>query len=357
MNAGSIWWGQIGNSLKLISRISNSLQDCQSAVLHIPENFPWKQQFYDAVDHRRRSFGGERSMIRKQWIPNADPGMFILYDLDDLCSPEIQADYWPGQTPAAYLAGRTDAALHDYYIWITGIHSKQDMAKWAEFTSEFTKTVNDVRRSAVFILEYDGSEAAFQNVPVISYHIEEYDCRVYALEASAELENSSLRSYQAEMALSICQCDPELCYELLLLGDKLLKDTEEAVQSVLSEARSTSGKRFPSMTENQIVSAAWEASIILMFPILERVRLHMIDKYDAALNKCLPITNSYDEKVTEVCDLEINNLAFLSNRSGTFFSPYDADMVRFCRSVRNQIAHNRIIPFKDAQKLFGLTFR
>lgn len=49
MISGSIWWGQIGNSLRLLTKVTNTLRDCQSAVFQVPQNFPWRQDFYEAI--------------------------------------------------------------------------------------------------------------------------------------------------------------------------------------------------------------------------------------------------------------------------------------------------------------------
>ena len=83
MNAGAIWWGQIGNSLRLLTKVTNSLRDCQSAVLQVPRKLPWRQDFYEAVDVRRAAFSAERRLMRLEWEENADPGEFLL---NELCS-------------------------------------------------------------------------------------------------------------------------------------------------------------------------------------------------------------------------------------------------------------------------------
>ena len=137
MNPGAIWWGQIGNSLRLLTKVTNDLRDCQSAVLQVPQNFPWRQDFYEAIDIRRSSFGGERRMVRLSWENDMDPGEFVL---NELCSNRVRADYWPGQTYAEYLGSQSELLMNDYYIWVTGIHNKADLSRWGEFVSQYGRS-------------------------------------------------------------------------------------------------------------------------------------------------------------------------------------------------------------------------
>ena len=78
MNAGVIWWGQIGNSLRLLTKVTNALRDCHSAVLQVPTGLPWRQSFYEAIDIRRSAFSGERRLVRLRWGENTDPGGLVL---------------------------------------------------------------------------------------------------------------------------------------------------------------------------------------------------------------------------------------------------------------------------------------
>ncbi len=351
MNPGTIWWGQIGNSLRLLSKVTNALRDCHSAVLQVPQKLPWRHEFYNAVEVRRSAFGAERRLRRLQWEENTDPGEFVL---DELCSNKTRADYWPGLSYAAYLASRDDIVLNDYYVWITGIHSKTDISKWSAFVADYVHHCADPNKRAVFILEYDGVNTDFSGVEKILYCVENYDCRVFALEIAASLSNAAMRNYQAELALSICSNNPEFCYELLLQGNKLLEKTMSCVWEVISNSRDSDRRSFPPMTESQIQSAAWEASIVLMFPILERYRMGFIGRHQAQLSRRLPVTNSFGEKITETCDLELADLCHIVNQAGSNIPTNEAEAIRLCRRIRNLLAHNNLVSYEDVQKLLAL---
>lgn len=342
MNAGTIWWGQIGNSLRLLTKVTNALRDCHSAVLQVPQKLPWHQDFYEAIDYRRAAFSGERRLMRLQWEDNADPGEYVL---DELCSNRVRADYWPGQTYAQYLASKDDILLNEYYVWITGIHSKSDLSKWTDFVSQYIQHSDRPDQRAVFILEYDGANTDVYGVEKIVYSVENYDCRVFCLESAAANNNTDMHVYQAELALSIGNNDPELCDALLALGEKLLQDPVKATSEAISMM---GGNR---LSEQAIVSAAWRAAIVLLFPILEQHRMDFVAKHQAALARHLPISNSNGDRINDPCDLEVGSLCYIVTSASKEFHSDEIEDLRLCRKVRNLLAHNKIVPYADVRKL------
>ena len=346
MNAGSIWWGQIGNSLHLISEVAEHLQECRSAVLRLPERLPWRTVFYEEVDIRRSAFGG-RSLKRLSWS-GSDPGEFILAKL---CSARDRADYWPGQSVADYLGSRSSLPLNDYYVWITGVRTKADLAKWAEFIAVYDRAATRPDGRAVFLVEYTGPALETGQVPQIVCTLEDYDCRVFCLEASAALRNAPLRSYQAELALRIGGTDPEFSWALLRTGEALLQDPVATAREVMDRSRESGGRPFGPLTEQQIVSAAWHAALLLFFPVLEQWRLDFVTRYEQELHRHLPITNSNGDQITYPFDLEFGSLYHIVSLPGNPFTAGEVETIRLCRRTRNLLAHNKMISLADAQRI------
>lgn len=208
--------------------------------------------------------------------------------------------------------------------------------------------------SAVFILEYDGVSPDVSSVEKIVYTVEDYDCRVFSLEAAAALGNTELRNYQAELALSICSNNPELCFALLTAGTKLLNNPVQATKEVISCMCSSEGLPFTSLDEQQIQSSAWEAAIVLLFPVLERYRMSFISKNEIDLARHLPISNSNGDRVTDPRDLEFGSLYYIVSSASNSFQPTDMEAIRLCRKTRNLLAHNRMVPYADIQTLLSL---
>ncbi len=352
MRPDDIWWGQIGNSLRLLTSVTEHLRDHRSAVLSMPERFPWRERFYGEIDIRRAPYSVARRLKRVSWPGKTAPGQFIL---NSLCPIDVQADYWPGQTYGEYLASRRSLAMNDYDIWITGVHQKADLMKWAEFVTQYHAAAPDSEPHAVFVIEYDGPPMKPGNLDLISCQVERYDCRVFCLEMAAEQSGTQLRDYQAELALSIAGSQPELCAALLETGARLVDDPLETARQVLATARDSDGRHFPPQTESELTSKVWLAAVALLFPLMERYRIDFIERHKLELSRFLPISNSNGDEVTEPFDLEIGALCYIiANLRVHLFTSAEVSGLRLCRRIRNQLAHNKPVDRDDVEAVISL---
>lgn len=352
MNPDNIWWGQIGNSLRLLANVTEHLRDHRSAVLSMPGGIPWRERFYREIDIRRAPYSVARRLKRIAWFGRGEPGQFIL---SEMCPLDVQADYWPGQTYGEYLASRRNLTINDYDIWITGVHRKSDLMKWAEFVTQYHAAVKDAEPHAVFLIEYDGPPMKSGNLEQISCQVERYDCRVFCLEMAAALSGTHLRDYQAELALSIAGSQPELCAALLDTGGRLVEEPLETARQVLATARDSDGKHFPVQTESELISKVWLAAVALLFPLMERYRIDFIERHKLELSRFLPISNSNGDEVTEPFDLEIGALCYIiANLRVHLFTPMEVNGLRLCRRIRNQLAHNKPVDCADVQAVMSL---
>ena len=204
------------------------------------------------------------------------------------------------------------------------------------------------------MLEYRGGQTAAPGLETVSYTVEERDCRVFALEATAELKNTEYPEYQAELALRIGGLDPEFVSALLARGRALLNDPVQTALKVSRTGRSSRGEPLPELSETTASSAAWEAALVQLFPGMERLRLRIIEDYETELLKHLPIRNSNGDTVTDPFDLDIGPLYYILKSSGGRFKKEDVLTISLCRSVRNLLAHNHIVPFESVKQLVAL---
>ena len=348
MNPGKIWWEQIGNSLRLLLRITNDLRDYRSIVLQDAAELPWREDFYMAVDESRAPFSGGRRLKRLAWRTHKDPGEFVM---EELCSTSVRAEYWPGQTRATYLATKSGLALNDYFVWVTGICNKDDLSRWIDFISQYEQNAKMMDQYAVFVLEYDGPPVETKTADMIACCVENYDCRVFCLEMAAALNNTELPRYQAELALSIGNGKPEFCAALLEKGESMLCDPITTAREVIKNQRNSKNDHFPEQSESAISSAVWQATVVLLFPVLERRRLNFITKYGVELLRYLPINNNNGDRIDEPCDLEIGPLYYIVTHSDGNFRRTEVDELRICRNARNLLAHNRLVPYSDVKSI------
>ena len=348
MNPAQIWWEQVGNSLRLLSDVTNCFRDCRSTVLHLPAKFPWRQYFATAVEKRRIPFSESRQFIMLDWDCNVDPGVQIM---DDLCPMEVHAEYYPGMTRAAYLGSRGDILLCDSFVWVTGIHTKAQLCQWTEFVEQYEQAARNISKKAVFILEYDGQEAPPVSANQIRYTLENYDCRVFCLEAAALLNNTKLLAYQAELALSIGGNDPEFCYALLKEGERFMEHPVTVTDEVIAARRASDGRCFDATSEQQIIKAVWKAQLILFFPTLEQQRMTFVHKFRQQIDRHLPINGLHGSRITDPLDLEIGPLAHIISLPNVSIPSADCDIIHLCRTARNTLAHNKVLSWEHVQRI------
>lgn len=351
VDPASIWWEQIGNSLRFLSQTAIRLRDSHSAAVCLPDGLPWRQAFLDLLDARRAAMGCDRRLIRLPWNPGAQPGQFVL---DRLCSPDIAADYWPGQSYGEYLGACARLSLNECCIWVTGIRDKADLMRWSAFLRDYERFALPPQHRAVFLLEYSGEAPEHPGIDRIEYRVQSYDCRVFCLETAAALNNTALHEYQAELAQHIGGADPELCAALLTRGAALIHDPAAATEEVLRSCHNSDGNLFPGFSAQQISSAARKAATALLFPLLEQYRLDFVTAHQASLCCRLPITGSNGERITDPFDLEIGQLRHIIGTLGDSIPAAECETIRLCHRVRNLLAHNKRVPCEDVRRVLAL---
>ena len=183
--------------------------------------------------------------------------------------------------------------------------------------------------------------------------MEDYDCRVFALEAAASLNNTRLRTWQAELALQLSGADPELCFPLLTAGEKLLLESAATAVNISTQARNSAGGSFTPLTEEAALSAVWKASVVQIFPVLEQFRMEFISRYKQALQAHLPVRNSNGDIIRDARELELGTLYYIVNQDPGSFSAAAGRSISLFRRVRNELAHNDVVPYAEVEHILG----
>ncbi len=350
MNAGAIWWEQLGASRRFLDEITRCLEAAESVILQIPEKMPWRSRFYSLIDLRKAGFSGERQMQRLEWQPGAEPGAFVL---ERLCSPLVRADYFPGQTYAEYLGGRGDILLCDYYVWITGVSAREDIGHWADFVTQYEICAEALPKRAVFVVEYSGPACLMGAATCLPYTLELADRQVFCLELAAALGSTPHRELQAELALRVGGDDPELAALLLSAGDAFVQNPVRTARELTADRLRSDRSRFEAKSEEQIVSAVRKAELVLLFPILEQWRFELVTRHEEKLRQYLPIKDSNGQKVEEPRDLELGTLYHIAARNHVL-PKAEYEQLKLCRSVRNRLAHNEAVPTNEVYAVLRL---
>ena len=105
-----------------------------------------------------------------------------------------------------------------------------------------------------------------------------------------------LRQYLAEAVSSVVPDDAELACACIKRGRIFLEDPVKTIASIKKETFRSDGTAFwPDISEKQIAERMWEAQIKVVFPIIEKQRSIIVERYRKGIEALLPITGAYGE--------------------------------------------------------------
>lgn len=351
MSLSSIWWQQVGSSLRMRQKVVRRLQNEESFVLRVPLRMPWQEDFYELMRDRLSSLNANR-MVRFLTCDSAlSPGQQIL---NELCSEDVRTSYWPGQSYAEYLAGLRDVPFNQMFIWVKNIMTSASLEQWRSFAAQYRASRSaEAGAHAVFILEYHTDNSTSGGSGEVIYSISDRDCQVFCLEASALFEELPWE-YLSTLALCVGGGDPEKCAVLIQAGKEFLSDPEVTGQEILSQGYYSNEEPFPIPQEGTVRSSVWRAQIMVLFPLLEAHRFRYIYTNYDRLQRYLPLPDENGAVIHQPYDLEFGNLYYLTRQVGTSFSREEAENIRICRSIRNLLAHNNLVPYEDVMHLLRM---
>lgn len=340
---GELWWKQLSPSVALFDGVERRLREETSFIVQLPEKLPWRACFDRLLQQRFAALRADRIFTMKTPQPHCEPGEYVL---QNFCPPAFRDDYWPGQTYGAYFASSEQLPLHESFIWLRGIADKRDLDSWRKFVRDYETCCKSLPQRAVFVLEYTGEIPGAALADAICYRIRGYDCQVFCLERSSALPYPAhVQRYLAEAAAQIGDGDAEICDALLERHADLLTDPIGAAQETFQAA----GRQ---ASAEDISRALWEAQLTVAFPAVERWRMQFIRQHEEQLKRHLPIQNANDEIIREPNELEIGNLYFIVRSSNDRWDSAQTARIALCRQVRNQLAHNHLVPFEQIELLW-----
>ena len=202
------------------------------------------------------------------------------------------------------------------------------------------------------LLESAGVTAA-KRLTVFRYsdYVSDYDCMMLCLTLVSDLSCSRAeKMYLCEVASNIARNQVELA--ALLASEKLalLHDPAAVAESVYQE----NGVKVTNLQE-AVRTAVWEAQIKLVFPKLENFRAGIIQKYEAKLQRFLPIRSSNNDRIDKATDLEIGQLFYIckENRASKITEYAEFEQLRKMRDARNTLAHWETLSY-DQLKDIGM---
>lgn len=354
MRFADIWWQQVGRSLRLCRAIVQRMENESSFVLRLPQRLPWQDAFYDRMQDSLSSLRADRT-LRFLLCTGAAPGRQIL---EELCTEEVRAGYWPDQSYARYLATLPEVTLDHMYVWVRQISTPGQLEQWRSFAAQYAAAAGgrDARAPrALFVLEYRTENPVPVAPDEVGYEVSGGDCQVFSLEAAALAEGLPAE-YLATMAQCAGAGDPELTGALIREGEAFLRSPVAAVQQVLTRGCTEAGQPFAPAETETLHLRIWRAQMMVLFAQLEEKRLNYIRTNYARLKAWLPNPTDNGGTIDDPYDLEYGNLFYMTRRQDTDFSRQESEQIRLCRDVRNLLAHNELVPYEQALRLLEQEF-
>lgn len=344
MVLSDLWWNRIISSVQYFNLLKEYLSDEMNVLIFCKSKLPWKKTLYEKLKTELGDITATRSIHSIRCESGTSPGKIIL---KSLCSPETQANFWPGQSYAEYLADTDNITLNNMFVRVEDIPTMDDASKWIEFVNEYyrlSKSHNKNCKRAVFILECSGNfsfEPKSEYFAAIDITPSDFDRHMFCIMNTSEIKCSyPLKQYISELVFNLGGNNIELCGILASEGIALLDNPAFIYKRVCKmygiENRETK-------SEMEIKSEIIISQVKVIFPVLEQNRQLLIKKYNNEIKAALPIKNSLDEIVSEPYELELGALLLMVNQNKVVMLPDDKNLLKLCRNIRNKIAHNEIL--------------
>ena len=340
-----IWWEQLNGSSRFIRDAANHLLNGKSVVLCLPEHVPWLETMREVFEKRLRKSGTLGiKIVDAENI--SDPQEFVF---DEFCEDKDGFRPYSKGAYAKFLAERTGIALNSSCIWIRNAQPAQ-VEQWLAFIADYHGFLKG-KRGGVFLLERQGECHLIgkTGIEVMSYarRISDYDSFAFIIFIAAEFgkANHLMKQYLAELVSALTEGDVEFGAACIRRGETLLKNPAVVFENISAQDGFTSHK-----TAEDIDRAIWMTQLKLVFPLVETFRRNFIKKYDMTIKNTPPYPSAPEE-------LEIGNLYWLFTQKRWLLDDRDAEDLEMYREVRNKLAHLKVLPFDELQKVFDKNAR
>lgn len=351
----NMWWTHIRQAMDFVEEITEKAYLGQSLLLAFPNQVPWSDELFDAVEAQLRTRNPEfRAVMLREEDGDPEPLM-----LDRFCRRETRARYRSAIGAAKFLAEQPDSTLHSSYVWVR-ISSDTAMKKWISFASEYVRCIKNGEKKGAFIIECSnmGSVSRVKGLHVLdwSVSIDSYDAFTYCALCSSNVSISkSLRAYLVDLAANVCQTDVELGQACINQGRGLLEDPETALRQIAESEVRSSGEPFEiEINPENLQTKTWESQVRIAFSVIEKLRMSFVNKYSRDIMRCLPITDAYGNTIDTLQKVELGQVLRFVGERKVVVSPADYDKIAFLRDCRNDLAHIKPLCLEDLAQLLEM---
>lgn len=372
------WWNNITGPHKAVVGVAEALLSHSTVILKVPADLPWRRPMRSVIEEQIRNMSGSVNTIITQidvadeCSANDDPGRYLL---KRFARSDVFRSYREkgGVSIQNYMIRNN--VLKDTIIWVKGV-DKEQAAKWLKFCQGYKgASVED----GLFVIElheqFNPVEAKNIHTIVFADCVREYDLQLFNSFILDEQNsyNDRWKKYISTLAASLCKTDAEVSELYLRLMDFRTEDPLEGIKKIAELPEYSRRGEDPNSTHvlnlwrkgntAELNRRVWEAQLQVLFPIIEMLRIHLIQEHESILRSCLSerYVLQFGEQIIDPYDLEFGTLTWMmakqdSNHMRYLYIPDETTRhrIHFLKECRNCLAHTDCCTVEQVRELMAL---
>ena len=343
-SSSSIWWEEIQGPRSIKEEIFNSLSNGKSVIL-TGERIPWsKTLLYHISRDLEKIFNIYTE--EKNGAENADnPEEFILKNFK---KPNEGHTYRKGGGLSFTDYLKKVKVLENKLIYISGV-SEKGYESWIKFLKEYKI---DNAKKGIFLIE---AGISLSQVNIVNTG------RMSVIDVMSKISSYDILSFSMLLASKLDVNDIWKHYTAWVTSLAFEKNVESLANFIVEIVSQSEIKKFHSILKKEITDeklftkALWTTQIQILFPIIENLRIKIIEEYKNKLEDILSSETHeyYDTKITDPYDAELGFLFHLS-KYNTLFPAKTKNTIRFLRDYRNNLAHLEYSDENEIDRIISL---
>lgn len=361
-DTSQIWWREITGPRSFILSVAERLQEA-SLIVRVPDDLPWRHEMRREIESelREQYDYADISVIAIDAEEEVDAGEDVAsYILNRFALGDVARQYRKksGKSITQYIVEKQ--VLKKNILWIKGI-GREAVPKWLEFvcayhacTPQNGRVVLEVRDDIPYRRPDAVEEIKYSSL-VSEYHLQLF-CSI--LMDRMEDYSEDWKRYVSTLAAHLCETDAEIAEYYIRSFEHNQMEPHEILSDIAQDAEysrrgaSASSRHVLSLVRSgetpKLQKRIWEAQLQTLFPIVESIRVTLIDRIKDDLTHYIETQGleQFGEPIASVYDVEWGLLSHLAWRQDSDYEYYlktltraDRAMIQKMRDLRNNLAH------------------
>ena len=361
------WWSKITGPREIVASIIGALRSKKAAIVVIPHDLPWRHELRRAVRNSLESISGLEELIpdaidiEDEGAGGEEPGRFLL---DKYALRGDRANYRAGGKESVQKYMLRKGVMRNRFVWVKGFGSNSSQ-QWIQFCGEWA--IKDASEGLLVVESCEEPQIGRNNhLEVIRYNdvVSEYDAQLFNSlvlgDESAGRLNVAWKKYAAAVTSHLCGTDAEIAQEFIFTHNFKKDDPVDTIAALADSSvftRRGNGDHVLALFRSGDLQAlrqrVWAGQIEILFPIIEKQRLVIVDKYREQLDREVEKgLFQFDNPVETANDIEVGTLVYLcASRRINVQDRETYDRIHLLRDCRNLLAHRETCSIEQVSAL------